>query len=62
MTAAQVRASQERWEAEAREHGMETQGDGMPLASVGEEYAPDAAWQRALGEKRRLLASRPRSN
>lgn len=57
-----MRAQDGRWEAEQREHGMEAQPDGMPLASVGEDYTPDAAWQRALAEKRRLLASKPRSN
>jgi hypothetical protein len=41
---------------------MEAQPDGMPLASVGDDYRPDEAWQRALAEKRRLLASKPRSN
>jgi hypothetical protein len=41
---------------------MEKQPDGMPLASVGDEYQPDEAWTRALAEKRRLLASKPRSN
>jgi hypothetical protein len=55
-------AAEERWEAEQREHGMEAQPDGMPLASVGDDYRPDEAWQRALAEKRRLLASKPRSN
>lgn len=57
-----AQGSRGRWEAEQREHGLERQPDGMPLASVGETYTPDAAWQRALAEKRRLLASRPRSN
>jgi hypothetical protein len=55
-------ASRDRMDAEMTEQGMEVQSDGMPLASVAPGYRPDDAWQRALAEKRRLLASRPRSN